>query len=82
MKRYNLMNTNGVTDCVWSTHTAEEMKNKVLEILTESYKNCYYALAGISKYPGNHPLITAWIEVEEDGKVIQEVDLFKAWELK
>lgn len=82
MKKYRLMNTNGVTSCVWQTDNAEEMKNKILEILSESYKNCHYALAGISKYKGDHPLITAWVEVEEGGKIIQEVSVLNAWELK
>jgi len=81
MKNYKLMRTDYVTDCVYQTNDKDEMKNKILQIMTENYKNCYYALSGIDKYKENF-YEGAWIEVYEDGNKIQEVSIEKGWELK
>ena len=87
MKKYKLMRTDYITECVYQTNDLIEMKNKVLEIITKNYQTLDYASSGIIKidistqreldfYEG------AWIEVYEDDKLIQSVDMLKAWELK
>lgn len=81
MKEYRLMKNDYVTSCVFSTNDILELKNKILQIITENYNTCYYALAGIKKYEEDK-YSGAWIDVWEDGKLIQSVDMLKSWEVK